>query len=217
MVFNIFMAFNILACNSLVYYLNKNDISSYKRRESSSIIIPREAVNDKEVELIIENNLKNFKLNYSLTSLIMLMSIPLSTEMNIAIIVGVLDIFLILFVVNNVKSQKRIDIYVEENYINLNNLDNSGTYFDISIVGKADEMMIGLKWFTIPIALNFVFSCIILLYRKIDIEIFLYINLIYLAISFFIIYIYNTIKKQKSKVYSVDSELNLKINTVDSG
>lgn len=95
MVFNIFMSFNILACNSLVYYLNKNDISSYKRRESSSIIIPREAVNDREVELIIENNLKNFKLNYSLTSLIMLMSIPLSTEMNIAIIVGVLDIFLI--------------------------------------------------------------------------------------------------------------------------
>lgn len=217
MVFNIFMAFNILACNSLVYYLNKNDISNYKQRDSSSIIIPREAVNDREVELIVENNLKKFKLNYTLTSLIIFMSIPLSTEINIAIILGVLDIFLILFVVNNVKSQKKVDIYVEEYYINLNDLDNSGTYFDISIVGKTDEMMIGLKWFSLPIALNFVFSCIILLDRKIDIEIFLYINLIYLAITFFIIYIYNTIKKQKNKVYSVDSELNLKINTVDKG
>ncbi|WP_315165836.1 PH domain-containing protein [Metaclostridioides mangenotii] len=217
MLINIFMAFTILSCNSLVYFLNKNDIYYYKKRQSGNLIMPREIVEDSEVKDIVKNYLKNFKCNYLVTSIAILISIPLSTEINIALVIFVLDIFLILFAYNNAKAQKKIDRYVIENYIGLNRQETDETQFDISIIGKTDGKIIGMKWFLTPVILNLGLSAVILAIGKIDIDIFLYINVIYIAVSAIMIYFNNEAKKQNNTVYTTDSVINLKINTEEKG
>gem|GEM_PF-2935089 len=217
MIFNVFIAVILIFCYVISYVKSATDYKNYQVRGIDNISIPNEIVNDNEVKEIMDKYFKYNRLRCCISTFVTIIMIPLSSELFMAIAFTILAVWLGFELSNNMRVQKKIDEYVNVNYIEFENKKSEVFHVDLGILEDSNEKILKNIWLLIPVVISVSVGVICSIIGGFEMSTFLTLILINVVSSLLLLYFNNYISKQKNIVYSTNSKTNLNINREEKG
>lgn len=215
MLFKVILSAVFIFCYSLVYILDKFDIKGYARKYSI-FNIPTELRSNSEIKSIISRYKNKHRIVYYTSIIITILATFLSTELYFAAIIAIVDVWLVCIMISTYQIHKKIDEYVKQNEISFKESEVEICTFKYD-KNEFNTKVIKSKYFILPILFNIVLSSILLIRGKLDLDIFLIMNVIYIISSILVLSINRNLFSQKYNLYSTDKHVNLRINIEERG
>lgn len=211
MIFNITIVLLFIFCYFVEYFMVRSNLEDKRISGTEYIFIPDGAYDDDEIKNIMSSYSKNMKIRTYASSLISLVGIFLSDELCLALVISVLAVWMVAMYVNNNKTQKAIDEYVNQNYIELN-CEEEIVHVDLDILDKSNEGIVKNTWFVLNMIFTTAVGVICSLFEGFDMTFFLVMTLTSAVVWLICIGLNNLVRKDKNLVYGTDSKVNLEIN-----